>query len=390
MSSRPVRRRPVTRPVTRAAAVGAIGAVLGVFAAACGETTPNGALNGTSAPSAEHTATSAVDATATATAADTPDGAGGTTGGAAAAELPDGWVELLGELRCTDTSVGAFPRTVVHDGGETELASEPQRVVSIEGTTSVDLMLLMGVTPAAAGADYNDPLRVSPWQAVLTTGDRAAPGYDLIVKRPEVNLEQLAGSRPDVIISQSGWIEDIRPAVEAIGAPIVVFDWTDEKTDWRDNVRIVAETIGRNACATEIVEKVEAKIAETRAALEASGAADDTFTIITNGEDYLAYHGALDTIGKAITEDLGLRLAPADGSQTEFAVETAESILTGDHVLAFDYGDFPFVDSFLGQPTVRDVADRIEVMPSSVSDAGYYPSALGYYLWLDWFAETYG
>lgn len=313
-----------------------------------------------------------------------------TTGGAAAAELREGSVELLEELRCTDTSVGAFPRTVVHDGGETEIDAAPERVVSIEGTTSLDMLLLMGVTPAAAGADYQEPFRVAPWQAVLTTGDRAAPGFDLIAKRPEVNIEQIAGARPDLVISQSGWIEDIIEPVADIGAPIVVFDWTDEKTDWRDNVRIVAESVGRDACITEIVTKVEEKIAETRAALEESGVADESFTVVTNGDGYLAYHGALDTIGKALVEDLGLELVPADGSQTEFAVETAESVLTGDNILAFDFEGFPFVDSFLEQPTVRGVADRFTIMPQPISDAGYYPSALGYYLWLDWFADTFG
>jgi len=309
----------------------------------------------------------------------------------AAAELPDGWVELLDDLRCTDTTVGAFPRTVTHDAGTTDLESPPERVVSIEGTTSLDMLLLMGVTPAAAGADYEDPFRVAPWQAVLTNGDREVPGFDLIAKRPEVNVEQIAGARPDLVISQSGWLEDVEDEVRTISPSVVVFDWTDDKTDWRDNVRIVGEAVGRDQCVEEIVATVEDEIADTRAALEASGVADDTFTVITNGDGYLAYHGGLDTIGKALSEDLGLTVVPADGSQTEFAVETAESILTGEHILAFDYGDsFPFEVSFLEQPTVRDVADRFVVMPEAVSNAGYYPSALGYYLWLDWMIDTFG
>jgi ABC-type Fe3+-hydroxamate transport system substrate-binding protein len=310
---------------------------------------------------------------------------------AAAAELPAGWVELLDELRCSDTTVGEFPRTVEHDGGSTTLDAPPQRVVSIEGTTSLDMLLLMGVTPAAAGADYQDPFRIAPWQAVLTNGEREAPGFGLIAKRPEVNIEQIAGARPDLIISQSGWIEDILASVEEIGAPIVVFDWTDDKADWRDNVRIVGEAVGRDACVDEIVAKVEAKIEETRAAIENAGGADDSFTVVTVGDGYIAYHGARDPVGKAIQDDLGLTLDPADGSQTEFGVELAESVLLGDHILAFDFGDgFPFDQTFLEEPTVRDVADRFVLMEETVSNAGYYPSALGYYMWLDWFAEQFG
>jgi ABC-type Fe3+-hydroxamate transport system substrate-binding protein len=312
-------------------------------------------------------------------------------GGAAAVELPDGWVELLDELRCSDTTVGEFPRTVEHDGGSTTLDAPPERVVSIEGTTSLDMLLLMGVTPAAAGADYQDPFRIAPWQAALTNGDREAPGFDLIAKRPEVNIEQIAGSRPDLIISQSGWIEDILAPVEAIGAPIVVFDWTDDKVDWRDNVRIVGEAMGRDGCVDEIISTVEDKIAETRAAIENAGGTDDSFTVVTVGDGYIAYHGASDPVGKAIQDDLGLTLEPADGSQTEFGVELAESVLLGERILAFDFGEnFPFDQSFLEEPTVRDVADRFVLMGETVSNAGYYPSALGYYMWLDWFAEQFG
>jgi ABC-type Fe3+-hydroxamate transport system substrate-binding protein len=312
-------------------------------------------------------------------------------GGAAAAELPDGWIELLDELRCSDTTVGEFPRTIEHDGGSTTLDAPPERVVSIEGTTSLDMLLLMGVTPAAAGADYQDPFRIAPWQAALTNGDREAPGFDLIAKRPEVNIEQIAGAQPDLIISQSGWIEDILGPVEEIGAPIVVFDWTDDKVDWRDNVRIVGEAVGRDACVEEIISKVERKIDETRAAIEAAGGADDSFTVVTAGEGYIAYHGANDPVGKAIQDDLGLTLEPADGSQTEFGVELAESVLVGDNILAFEFGEsFPFDQTFLEEPTVRDVADRFVLMDETVSNAGYYPSALGYYMWLDWFADEFG
>jgi ABC-type Fe3+-hydroxamate transport system substrate-binding protein len=252
------------------------------------------------------------------------------------------------------------------------------------------MMLLMGVTPAAAGAVYEDPFRIAPWQAALTNGDREAPGFDLIAKRPEVNIEQIAGARPDLVISQSGWLEEIEDEVRALGAPVIVFDWTDEVTDWRNNVRIVGEAVGRDACVEEIIGKVEDKIAETRQALEASGVADESFTVVTNGEGYLAYHGELDHVGKMLSEELGLELTPADGSQTEFAVENAESILTGDHILAFNYEGFPFEASFLDEPTVRGVADRFVVMSEDVSAVGYYPSALGTYLWLDWMIDTFG
>jgi iron complex transport system substrate-binding protein len=99
------------------------------------------------------------------------------------AGIREGWAPLLDDLRCDDTAVGKFPRTVVHDGGETTIEAEPQRVVSIEGTTSLDLLLLMGVAPAAAGGDSDGPA-VLPWQAYLSGGTPEDPGYPVVVKRP--------------------------------------------------------------------------------------------------------------------------------------------------------------------------------------------------------------
>lgn len=386
-------------PVAHTGAAGytrllAVLSALTVLLAACGGSADDAADEAAGDTAGDDAAAAESDPVSGETSAvDETSGSDNGSAGGAAAELPPGWPDLLDELRCADTGVGQFPRTVAHDDGETVIESEPRRVVSIEGTTSLDVLLLMGVTPAAAGANYEDPLRIAPWQAVLTTGDRAAPGFDLIRKRPEVNIEQIAAADPDLIVSQSGWIEDIRGQVEAIGAPIVIFDWSDEvaATDWRDSVRIVGEAVGRDACVDEIIGEVEAKIAETREAVAGAGTAQQSFTVVTVGDGYIAYHGERDPIGQALHDEIGLELAPSDGGQTEFAVETAGEVLVGDTILAFDYGEsLPFDRSFLEEPTVTGVADRFVVMPEVVSNAGYYPSALGRYLWLDWFAERFG
>lgn len=304
-------------------------------------------------------------------------------------DLPEGWADLLDEMRCEDRTVGEFPRTVVHDAGETTIEAEPERIVSIEGTTSLDLLLLMGITPAAAGGDAEGPAVLS-WQAHLAGGTPADPGFDLVDKRPEVNVEAIAAARPDLIISQSGWLEDIEPRLRELGVPIVVFEWGDDAPDWRNNARIVAEAVGRDACDDEIIAAVEDGIAEAKEALEASGAAEKTYGAFTSLEGYTAYHGEKDPIGLTLQEELGLTLVPSDGSQTEFSVEQAGEVLTADVLFNLDFYDDGSTEAFLEQPTVRPIADRVEVLDPDVAGVAYYPSPLGVRLFVHELQQRFG
>lgn len=298
---------------------------------------------------------------------------------------------MLDELRCDDPSVGEFPRTVAHDGGEAVIEAEPTRVVSIEGTTSLDLLLLMGVTPAAAGGDEEGPAMYD-WQAYLAGGTPEEPGFPLIEKRPEVNVEAIAAARPDLVISQSGWLEGIEDQIADLGVPVIVFSWSgdEEPPDWRNNVRIVAEAVGRDACAEEIIASVEAAAVETRAALEAAGTDDDTFAAVTALEGYLAFHGTADPIGITLAEELALELVPADGAQTEFSLERAGEVLAADHVLVLDFQGDGFVERFLEEPTVAPAAERVNVLEPELAGAANYPSTLGLRLFLDDLAGRYG
>lgn len=264
-------------------------------------------------------------------------------------------------------------------------------MVSIEGTTSLDLLLLMGVTPAAAGGD-GEATTVFPWQAYLSGGTTKDPGYPLVVKRPEVNIEQIAAARPDLVISQTGWLEGIQEEIEALGVPVVVFQWGDsgEAPDWRNNVRIVAEAVGRDGCAEQIIEGVEAAVDDTRASLKAAGAYEGTWGAFVAIEGYIAYYGADDPIGQTLAGELGLDLVPADGAQTEFGLEKASQVLVADRLLATDFDGDGSLEAFLAEPVVAPVADRVTALSPDLSGAAYYPSALGLRLFLDHLKETYG
>lgn len=307
------------------------------------------------------------------------------------AGLPTEWVAPIDELRCTDPTVGEFPRTVVHDGGETTIDAPPQRVVSIEGTSSLDLLLLLGIRPVAAGGDHEGPA-VSAQQAYLTGGTPTDPGYDLFVKTPEINVEQIAAARPDLVISQSGWLEGIEDEINALGVPVIVFEWgaSGQPPDWRRTVEIVATAVGRDTCVDDIVEVVEDGFVRTRSVLEASGAAEDTWGAFYATDGYRSYFGVDDPIGQVLTDELGLSMSPDDGGQTEFSLEATSQVLTADRLLALEFVRDGELEGLLDEPVAASVRDRVTVLDPQTAGAAYYPSALGLHLFSHYLRTEFG
>ena len=145
---------------------------------------------------------------------------------------------------------------------------------------------------------------------------------------------------------------------------------------------IVAEATGRDDCDDEIVEAVEAGVAETRADLAAAGATEKTYGAFMAREGYTAYYGAKDPIGQTLQDELGLTLEPADGAQTELSPELVGDVLTADVLFATDFYGDGSTQAFLEEPTVVPVADRVQTLGPDLASAAYYPSPLGVHLFV--------
>jgi iron complex transport system substrate-binding protein len=152
---------------------------------------------------------------------------------------------------------GAFPRTVEHELGTTEIATAPQRIVC--GTDGAELcsLLALGLVPVGFG-QRNDPLQ--PWLGDLADG---IDTYDL--SSGETSYEALAAWSPDVILVQNGFATtDTMPRFTDI-APTIATSFID----WRDNLRQVASAVGLDGRAAELEQEQDdavAAIAETLSA----------------------------------------------------------------------------------------------------------------------------
>ncbi len=160
-------------------------------------------------------------------------------------------------------STGAFPVTVEHKFGATEIASAPERVVTL-GYNDQDHLLAFGVTPVAARYWYGDETDlIYPWAEDALTG----PSPD-ILNMVELDFEAIATYEPDLIVAiYSGITEDdyatlsrIAPTVAQLG------DYIDYGMPWEDTTRLVGAALGMPERAEELIDGVEAEFAAAREA----------------------------------------------------------------------------------------------------------------------------
>jgi iron complex transport system substrate-binding protein len=156
-----------------------------------------------------------------------------------------------------------FPVTMQHAFGETEITSEPQRVVAI-GWGSADAAIAMGVVPVAMEAqEYGgDENGVHPWTAealdelgaktpILIPSSNETPAY-----------EQIAEAAPDLILAVYSGITKEQYELLSEIAPTVAYPDKAWTTPWRDVVTMVGEALGKSDEAATVLDGVDAVLAE--------------------------------------------------------------------------------------------------------------------------------
>jgi iron complex transport system substrate-binding protein len=210
-----------------------------------------------------------------------------------------------------DESAGAgvFPVTMEHAFGETEIPSEPQRVVAL-GWGSADAAIAMGVIPVgmeaqAYGGDENG---VQPWTAEALEEAGAETPILIPSSNETPAYEQIAEAAPDLILAvYSGITEEQYELLSEIAPTIAYADaaWT---TPWRDVVTTVGEALGKTDAAQKVLDDVDAVLAEK--AEENPQLAGKTVAVIwdVSGTFYV-YKPADSRV--SFLFDLGLENAPA-------------------------------------------------------------------------------
>ena len=174
----------------------------------------------------------------------------------------------------------AFPRTVESVVGETLIEVAPERIVLGERRHILSTLLALGVVPEqffAYQLPYLDT-RLLDWEQEALDELGATPeiiDLDLSVLIPPI--EPVVAADPDLLIAAgtlelpiTDQIAEVAPYVQVPGA-----------ADWRANVRIVSDAIGRPDDGDALVAEMEAKIVETAAFANDVGASGRTFAVVS-------------------------------------------------------------------------------------------------------------
>jgi iron complex transport system substrate-binding protein len=214
------------------------------------------------------------------------------------------------EAADTPAAAGAFPVSIEHTFGSTEIDEQPERVVVL-GWSAQDVVYALGVTPVGmpsypyGGGDDG----VLPWNDEYYDPEQTT----LLDTADGPPLEQIAALQPDVILAPyEGFDEGVYQDLSGI-APTVAYPGEPWTTPWREQTRLIGQALGMTEQAEEL-----AAVAEEHPEFEGL-----TFAYTSMGTEALYLYLPTDPRVQLI-EDLGLEVAPSveelgAGSEAFFA-----------------------------------------------------------------------
>lgn len=233
-------------------------------------------------------------------------------------------------------ATGAFPRTVTHAMGETEIPAQPERVVVLD-SGELDDVTLLGIEPVGAVAPHFKSGGGFPDYLASMTENTVDVG-----PMEEPDLEKIAELAPDLILSSKIRHEAIYADLAAI-APTVFTETTG--VAWKENLAVHAEALGLEDEAAGALAAYEAQAAELGTVIEAAYGEVPTVSIVrfVAGPTRL-YQKA--TFSGVILEDVGVA-RPESQDVDDFALEV------GPEQIDLADADFLFV-------TAADVPENTE------------------------------
>lgn len=216
-------------------------------------------------------------------------------------------------------SVAVYPRTITHLSGKTIVEAKPLKIA----------------TPYISFVDY---------MAVLDTYPIAGQGIEIIERNfpslskriagkgiqdlgMEANLEKLLAVQPDLIIAA----DDMKEQYERLSqiAPTVIFP---QAGDWRETLKQIAEVIGEEEKAEQVLAEFDRKSAAYKEKLAFRQNESVLFTMYSGKEMFVMWNdGRFDPFYKG----LGLKLVEAAQANGQITLESLAA-LNPDHLFVIN------------------------------------------------------
>jgi iron complex transport system substrate-binding protein len=157
----------------------------------------------------------------------------------------------------------AFPVTIEHKYGSTEIPQAPKRVVTV-GLNEQDAFLALGTVPVGVTDWMGFKNGIAPW-AKDKLG--AAEPPELLQNTDGIQFEKIAALRPDVIVAlysdlKKGDYDKLSQIAPVVAPPA---GHADYGIPWQDTTRTVGTILGKSDEADKLVDDLEARIAKDRA-----------------------------------------------------------------------------------------------------------------------------
>jgi iron complex transport system substrate-binding protein len=152
---------------------------------------------------------------------------------------------------------GAFPVSIETKFGTTEVAEEPQRVVTV-GFNDADFVLALGVTPVGVRENLGDyDVTQRPWAQEQLAGAGEIP----TVGGDEIDVEAVAALRPDLIVGVYSYMDQaVYDQLSGIAPTLAQTDrYADGATPWQEQTLLTGQALGREDQAQQLVDDVEGR-----------------------------------------------------------------------------------------------------------------------------------
>lgn len=291
---------------------------------------------------------------------------------AVASESTDAPTPVSDATSGTEAAGDAFPVTIEHKYGETTIASEPLRVVSV-GFGEHDGLLALGVIPIAVRDWYGDqPFATWPWAQ-----DELGDAEPVVLASDEENYEQIAALEPDLILGIASGMTDEQYATLSAIAPTIAQpeEYIDYGTPWDVSLEITGRAVGKNEEAAQVIADTKQMFAD--AITDHPEFADATAAVTFYFDEQPGAYGSQDIRSRALT-DLGFTI-PSEidelGGDAFFVSISAEdlSVIDTDVVVWIGSGaeTFESIRDLPTRPSTRAFQEGREIVADDLLSGAF-------------------
>ncbi|MFI1929934.1 ABC transporter substrate-binding protein [Streptomyces sp. NPDC020330] len=220
------------------------------------------------------------------------------------------------DTKASAASDAAFPRTITHAMGKTQLKAQPKRIVALD-MTFVDASLaleseVVGFT-SLAGGDDQLPAYFG------ADSKKFAPKATPVGTLEEPSLEKIIALKPDLILSAKVRHEKLYKQLSGI-APTVFSDTTGGT--WKGNLQLVGKALGKEDLAGQKVDSFEKRARTIGDSVRKSEGANPEVSVVRFVDGPTRIYKE-DTYVGVIVNDLGFD-KPAAATGTGFNTEISD------------------------------------------------------------------